>query len=188
MDGQPTCRHEDCPVEAEETVQFLGQPRLYCSFHAHRARQHLEGDVEENVRPDTEVRDGLHREADDSAAHVYPFDDEDRVGNGFLGRRIGYGETADTVRISMEYVEDSPHEMETVTVEQPDLPELVAGLAERARPEHHEELRERFEAALERAPYEEPMPEESDDGLDVEGLEAGGLDLEEFDAGDDPTL
>lgn len=155
MDDQPTCRHEGCPVAAEERVEFLGQPRLYCSFHAHRAREHLAGDVAENVRPETELRDGLHRDPDGAAVTVYPFDDEERVGNGFLGRRIATGETPDTVRITMTYDDDSPHRDETVTVEQADLPELVAGLVERAEPARHDALRDRFEAALDRAPYVE---------------------------------
>lgn len=165
-------------MAAEEKVDFLGQPRLYCSFHAHRAREHLAGDLEENVTPDAEVRDGLHREADDAAAHVYPFDDESRVGNGFLGRRVAYGKNG-TVKISMEYAEDSPHRPETVTVEQEDLPELVAGIVERADEERHEELRERFEAALDRAPYEPPEPTDEDP--------AAGVDTDDIvDAGDDP--
>lgn len=180
-------------MAAEEKVDYLGQPRLYCSFHAHRARERLEGDIEENVRPEAEVRDGLRR-GDDDAARVYPFDDESRVGNGFLGRRVAYGE-GDTVTISMEYAEGSPHRSETVTVEQEDLPELVAGLVERAAEGHHEELRERFEAALDRAPYAppepEPEPEAGADGVSAaeaeELLDADADDLfGTGDAGDSP--
>jgi hypothetical protein len=167
MNGEPTCRHEDCPVAAEEKVDFLGQPRLYCSFHAHRARQHLDGDVEENVRPDAEVRDGLHREADDDAAHIYPFDDESQVGNGFLGRRVDYGEGG-SVRISMRYADGNPNRDEAVTVAQEDIPELVAGIVERAAEEHHEDLREQFEAALDRAPYEPPEEGTDDEGVDID--------------------
>lgn len=153
-------------MAAEERVEVLGQPRLYCSFHAYRARQRLEGDVEENATPDAEVRDGLHRDPDDDAAHVYPFDDESRVGNGFLGRRVAYGE-GDTVTISMEYVDDSPHRDQTVAVEQEDLPDLVAGIVERAAEDRHEELRERFEAALDRAPYGPPDGDEDGEGSDL---------------------
>lgn len=154
-------------MAAEERVNYLGQPRLYCSFHAHRAREFLAGDVAENVRPETEVRDGLHREADDDAAHVYPFDDESRAGNGFLGRRVAYGED-DTVVISMEFAEDSPHRNQSVTVAQADLPELVAGLVERAAEEHHEDLRQRFEAALDRAPYGDPDADDDEPELAID--------------------
>lgn len=179
-------------MAAEEKVDFLGQPRLYCSFHAHRAREHLEGDVGENVSPDAEVRDGLRR-GDDDAARVYPFGDESRVGNGFLGRSVDYGE-GDTVRITMEYVEESPHRSETVTVEQEDLPELVAGIVERAAEERHEELRERFEAALDRAPYAPPDADAGSAGTDdvtaadaEELLDADADDLfGTDDAGDSP--
>ncbi|MFB6303439.1 MAG: hypothetical protein ABEH78_11345 [Haloferacaceae archaeon] len=174
MNGQPTCRHEGCPVAAEEKVDFLGQPRLYCSFHAHRAREHLEGDLDENVSPEVERRDGLYRETDDDAAHVYPFDDESNVGNGFLGRRVAYGQEG-TVRISMEYAEESPHSEEAVTVEQAAIPELVAGIVERAAEDQHEELREQFEAALDRAPYEPSETESTGSGGDVSAADAEEL-------------
>jgi len=143
-----TCQRKHCPLDAETTA--LGNQ--YCEYHAYRIEKHSNEERTYSPPPETVLVGDRRYDTSDGKRRIYPFGDDDGTID-YQGLAVFYDGVF--FNIWEEYDYEDPYRGDVhLSIEPDELPAVIEALVEDAPHELHDEIRDRVDAGLERAPLD----------------------------------